>query len=265
MSYVNEDVVTLNKYYNEIRKTELLTPEQEVELAIRIQNGDEDAIHELATANLRFVVSIAREYMGNGISLSDLIGEGNYGLMKAARKFDHTRGFRFITYAVFWIRQSILQHLSDCARTIRLPVNILNKINKIKKEIKNYDIEPEITENETYEYLSKYPKCGSINHVINEDGDELLTILNDEPIKDFTQLWEEDSNEKEAINECLTILDNREREIVISYFGLNNNDPMTLEVIGEKYDLTKERVRQIKGKAIKKLRANIPAIVKMIN
>lgn len=262
--YNNEDTITLNHYFKEIKNTKLLTPEQEVELAIRIQNDDEEALEQLVKANLRFVVSIAKDYKDNGVNLSDLISEGNYGLMKAAKRFDHTRGLRFISYGVWWIKQAILQYLNEHARTIRLPVNILTKIYQLKKELNNYDIDAQGTEKENSEYLSMYPQCSSLNYVINEEGDELVELLSDEPLRDYDELADEDYEIKNDIRDCLYILEERERDIVTYYYGLNDSDDtMTLEMIGDIYGLTKERVRQIKGKAIKKLRANIPSILKL--
>lgn len=260
----NENAVILNNYFKEIRKTPLLTPEEEVELTIRIKEGDNEALEKLVKANLRFVVSVAKEYQDNGVSLSDLISEGNYGLMKAAKKFDHTRGLRFISYGVWWIKQSILQFLNEHARTIRLPVNILNKIYHLKREINSNKIDVIDVEKENSEYLSKYPQCSSLNFIINEDGDELVELISNDPIRDYEELVDEDSEMKNDIKDCLFILEERERDIIIHYFGLHNgDDSMTLEMIGDIYGLTKERVRQIKGKAIKKLRANLPSILKL--
>jgi RNA polymerase primary sigma factor len=262
--YATEDLITLNNYFKEIKKTKLITPEEEVELAIRIEQGDEAAIHELVKANLRFVVSIAKEYKDNGVSLSDLISEGNYGLIKAAKRFDHTRGLRFISYGVWWIKQAILQYLNEHARTIRLPVNILSKIYQLKRELNSYDINAMDIEKENSEYLSMYPQCASLNHIINEEGDELVEMISDDPIKGHELMVDEEDEMKSDVRDFLDILEKRERDIIIYYYGLNDaDDTMTLETIGDIYGLTKERVRQIKGKAIKKLRANIPSILKL--
>jgi RNA polymerase primary sigma factor len=261
------DVKILNKYFKDIKKNELLTPEEEVELAIRIKNGDESAVEELVRANLRFVISIAKDYKDNGVGLADLISEGNYGLIKAAKKFDHTRGFRFISYAVWWVRQSILQYLNEHARTIRLPVNILTKIYQLKRELDDYDLETQNIDSDDFDLLNKYPTVGSLNHIISEDQNEISEFLKDsDPDKTFDEMHEEDLNIKENIKDCMGVLEEREKEILIYYYGLSDlEEPMTLEMIGDIYGLTKERVRQIKGKAIKKLRANIPVIKKLSN
>lgn len=262
----NDNVTILDKYFRDIKKLKMISAEEEVELAKRIENGDEEAVTQLVKANLRFVVSIAKEYMERGVNLPDLINEGNYGMVKAAKRFDHTRGFRFISYAVWWVKQSMLQYLNEHSRTIRLPTNALSKINQLKKELDDYDLDTQNLSHEDFEFLNKYPKCGSINHIISEEGNELSDLLCDEPIKDYDDMKSEDMELKKNIAECLGILEEREKEILIYYYGLSESDEsMTLETIGNKYGLTKERVRQIKGKAIKKLRANVPAILKLSN
>lgn len=260
-----EDYTILNNYFRDIKKlkVELLTPEQEVELALRIQDGDEKAIEELVNANLKFVVSIAHEYKGKGVNLSDLVSEGNFGLIKAAKRFDHTRGFRFISYAVWWIKQSILQCLNDHARTIRLPVNVLNKAYQLQKDLMENTIDGKPTPTEDLDYLNSLPKVSSLNFNINDDGDELGDLISDEPFKSFDDKIVEDQELKDKILACLEILDDRERDIVIKYYGLFDEDATTLEVIGDEYELTKERVRQIKSKAIKKLKFNLISIVKV--
>lgn len=265
--YLNEDLTILNSYFRDIKKCKLLTSEEEVELAVRIQNGDELAIQELVQANLRFVVSIAKSYADNSsVKLSDLISEGNFGLVKAATRFDPTRGFKFISYAVWWIKQSMLQYLHDHSRTIRLPVNILTKLYQLKRELKDVDLDTQNISKENFEFLNKYPLCSSVNSVINEDGDELCDILEDSPVVGYEELRSDDDEVKGNILECLDILEVRERDILIYYYGLmDSEETMTLEMIGDKYGLTKERVRQIKSRAIKKLRANIPAILKLSN
>lgn len=258
----NDDLTILKNYFKDIHKKdiELLTPEEEVELAIKIQNGDEGALYELVEANLKFVVRIANEYNFKGANLSDLVSEGNYGLIKAAKKFDHTRGFRFISYAVHWIRQSILQYLNEHARTIRIPVNILNKVYQLQKEL-NKGSDVELSE-ENKEYIEKLPKCSSLNFQVNEDGDEVSDLIAEEPYSDFNSLRDEDIQRRKQIVDCMDILDDRERSILVKYYGLFEGEPLTLEVIGEQYDLTKERVRQIKSKALKKLKSNLISIVK---
>ena len=268
--YVNFDSDdSISKYFKDVRKSKVLTPNQEVELAKRIQNGDDKAMHELVEANLKFVISIAKDYQGQGLQLSDLINEGNYGLIKAASRFDHTRGFRFISYAVWWVRQSIIQSLNDNARIVRLPANIINKISYLNKEISKFEFdnerEPvfgEILDKDTATMLT-FPKCGSLNETINEEGDELIELIPSEIEEDSLIV---DERIKQEINNTLSILDDREREIIESYFGINTQcEAMTLEAIGEKYNLTKERIRQIKEKAIRKLRHNAQDLFTLIN
>lgn len=264
--YINEDATIINTYFKDIKDHKLLTPEEEVALAKRISENDESAVKELVEANLRFVISIAKKYQDNGVSLNDLISEGNFGLVKAARLFDHTRGFRFISYAVWWIKQSILQYLNESSRTIRLPVNILSKIYNLKKELNTHEVcgDEMLLDDKDLELLNKYPKCSSTNFLINEDGDELGNVLESEPITYFDEMHEDELELRSDINDCLDILEEREKEILIYYYGLSDSDEnWTLEAIGEKYGLTKERVRQIKGKAIQKLRANFLSIIKL--
>lgn len=260
------------KYFKDVRKSVILTPDEEVELAIKIKNGDEKAIEKLINANLKFVVAIAKEYQGQGLSLADLISEGNYGLIKAANRFDYQRGFRFISYAVWWIKQSIIQSLNDNARMVRLPSNVINKIALLNKEISKFEFlnerEPVFGEifdkDEEAINIVFYPKCGSLNEVINEDGDELIHLIpseqNDENKLEITDRI------KAELNKVLDILDEREKVIIENYFGINTNiEPMTLEAIGEKYGLTKERIRQIKNKSLRKLRFSSEDLYKVIN
>lgn len=271
--YVNFDVEdTISKYFKDVRKSKILTKEEEIKIAKRIQKGDDKAVNELVNANLKFVVSIAKEYQGQGLQLSDLINEGNYGLIKAASKFDHKRGFRFISYAVWWIKQSIIQSLNDNARTVRLPANVINKISYLNKEISKfeYDNEREPVFGEIFgkdnEIISiiRYPKIASLNETINEDGDELIELIaSDEPEENQTIV---DERVKSKLNKTLEILDERERQIIECYFGVNvDSEPMTLEAIGERYSLTKERIRQIKEKAIRKLRHNAHELYDLIH
>lgn len=273
----NEDD-SITKYFKEIRTSEILTPEKEIELAVRIQNGDEKAIDELVMANLKFVISIAKEYQGQGLTLADLISEGNYGLIKAAMRFDHTRGFRFISYAVYWIKQAIMQSLNDHSRSIRLPANVINKLYKIRKQIERFETENGRTpidgdevltrngEQESFEEVTNIPSCGSLNQKINEDGDELLEVIPDE-IEDDNNIFDGDNDRiKNELYKTLDILDERERSIIECYFGLNTDcEPMTLEAIGDRYSLTKERIRQIKEKAIRKLRHNVHNLYELMN
>lgn len=271
--YVNFDTDdSIAKYFKDVRKSVILTPVEEVDLAKRIKNGDEKATEILVKANLKFVVSIAKEYQGQGLPLSDLISEGNYGLIKAASRFDHKRGFRFISYAVWWIKQSIIQSLNDNARIVRLPANVINKISKLNKEISRFENDNEREpvygeifdkDNHTMAMLS-YPKCGSLNQMINEEGDELIQLIPCETY-DMDQI-EVDEKVKVELNKTLEVLDEREKMIIESYFGVNTDcEPMTLEAIGEKYSLTKERIRQIKEKAIRKLRHNAHGLQSLLN
>lgn len=269
--YVNfESNDNISKYFKDVRKSVVLTPKEEVELAKRIKNGDDKAVELLVMANLKFVVSIAKEYQGQGLPLSDLINDGNYGLIKAVHKFDHRKGFKFISYAVWWIKQSILQSLNDNARVVRLPANIINKITKLNKEIGKFesdnDREPtyeELSDDSTLEILG-YPRIDSLNRPINEDGDELIEMIPSEFVD--VDALEINAKLKIELNKVLGILDERERVIIESYFGINTDfEAMTLEAIGEKYDLTKERIRQIKNKAIRKLRHNSSGLQMLMN
>lgn len=261
--FINYDTdESTSKYFKEIRKIKLISQEEEIELAKRIKNGDISAIDKLVTANLKFVVTIAKEYQGKGLPLSDLINEGNFGLIKAASKFDHTKGFRFISYAVWWVKQSIIQSLNENARIVRLPANVINKISLLTKEINKFENENERKpvygelvdkNNEVLELISNVSSM-SLNEVINEEGDEFIDLLESDEIEDRLVI---DSRIKTEIDSVLSNLDNREKEIVEAYFGINTEcEPMTLEAIGEKFSLTKERIRQIKEKAIRKLRYN---------
>jgi len=269
-SYESDDSIA--KYFKDVRKSVILTPKEELELAIRIKNGDEKAKELLVNANLKFVISIAKEYQGQGLSLSDLISEGNYGLIKAASRFDHDRGFRFISYAVWWVKQSIMQSLNDNARVVRLPANVINKLSKLNKELSKFENinerEPVLGEMVSYDNdghsMVSFQKASSLNFMVNEDGDELADLI----ASDDIDLDEVEINEKVKIelNKTLSVLDNREKMIIESYFGVNTDcEPMTLEAIGEKYGLTKERIRQIKEKAIRKLRHNAHALQNLMN
>lgn len=262
---------SLSKYFKDVRKSILLTPNEEVELAKKIQKGDSQAIEKLVNANLKFVISIAKEYQQQGLSLGDLISEGNYGLVKAATRFDHTKGFRFISYAVWWIKQSIIQGLNENARMVRLPANVINKITYLKKEIEKFEFENErepifgeiLDEHNEAIELIVYPKCASLNDVINEDGDEMIDVI---PMAEEDNDLVIDERLKNQISKTLSILDDRERNIIECYYGINTDcEPMTLEAIGEKYDLTKERIRQIKEKSLRKLRHNAHDLYSLIN
>ena len=263
---------SINKYFKDVRKSVVLTQPEEIELAKKIKNGDLKSVDKLVGANLKFVVSIAKDFQGQGLLLSDLISEGNFGLIKAAHRFDHTKGFRFISYAVFWIKQSIIQSLNDNARTVRLPANVINKIAYLNKEIAKFEHanEREPIYGEIFDKdkeimtLLSFPKCASLNDFINEDGDELIELIPSQTDDEDKMIVDE--KVKDQLNKTLSILDERERMIIECYFGINTDfEPMTLEAIGEKYNLTKERIRQIKEKAIRKLRHNAHDLYSLIN
>jgi RNA polymerase primary sigma factor len=269
VTFDTEDSIA--KYFKDVRKSVILTPDEEVELAKKIKKGDTKAIDKLVKANLKFVISIAKDYQNQGLPLSDLISEGNYGLIKAANRFDHKRGFRFISYAVWWVRQSILQSLNDNARMVRLPANIINKLSYLNKEIAKFEHanEREPIYGEIFDKdkevmtMLHFPKCVSLNETINEDGDELIQLI---PCEDEEDNMEINSKVKNELNKTLDALDEREKEIIECYFGINKeHEPMTLEAIGEKYGLTKERIRQIKEKAIRKLRHNANDLYSLMN
>ena len=264
---------TINRYFKDVKKSEGLSTEKEQELAKRIQEGDTKAIDELVEANLKFVVTIAKEFQGQGLPLPDLISEGNYGLIKAAYKFDHTKGFKFISYAVWWIRQAILQSLNDNSRIIRLPTNVVNKIQQVRKDIEKFEFlnerEPILGE-EVNDKGDKFRKVatGSIilNDKINEEGDELHELIEDISFKQDDNYYSMDADVKIELDKILSVLDEREREIIECYFGVNiEGEPMTLETIGERFKLSKERIRQIKEKAIRKLRHNVHGLYNILN
>ena len=266
-SITNRESQSLEKYLQEIGKVDLLSPEDEVSLAKRIKEGDALALEKLTKANLRFVVSVAKQYQNQGLSLSDLINEGNLGLIKAAQRFDETRGFKFISYAVWWIRQSILQALAEQSRIVRLPLNkvgSLNKINKAFSELEQtYEREPsadelaellEIGVEEVETTLGVAARHVSMDAPLVEGEDSnLYDVLNsgESPNPDRILLHESLKTEIERALETLTP---READVVRLYFGLGDQHAMTLEEIGETFDLTRERVRQIKEKAIRRLK-----------
>ena len=267
-SITNRESASLDKYLQEIGHEELISVEEEVELAQRIRKGDRKALEKLTKANLRFVVSVAKQYQNKGLSLPDLINEGNLGLIKAAEKFDETRGFKFISYAVWWIRQSILQAIAEQSRIVRLPLNQVGSVNKINKIANRFEQEHErrpsadeigdfvdLPEEKIEDALKVNTRHASMDAPF-ADGEEnsLLDILpnNDSPDTDFELVMESLRNE---INRALLTLNERERHIIEAFFGINQPE-MTLEEIGEKFGLTRERVRQIKEKAIRRLRHN---------
>ena len=264
-SITNRESASLDKYLQEIGKEELITVEEEVELAQRIKKGDQEALEKLTKANLRFVVSVAKQYQNQGLSLPDLINEGNLGLIKAAEKFDETRGFKFISYAVWWIRQSILQALAEQSRIVRLPLNQVGSLNKINKAFARFEQEHERTPPEELATELELPKEKVTDtlrvagrHVSvdapfadGEDNSLLDVLVNpDSPNADRGLINESLSTEVDRALETLT---ERERDIIKYFFGIGTSE-MTLEEIGEKFDLTRERVRQIKEKAIRRLR-----------
>ena len=265
-SITNRESASLDKYLQEIGKEELISVEEEVELAQRIKKGDKEALEKLTKANLRFVVSVAKQYQNQGLSLPDLINEGNLGLIKAAEKFDETRGFKFISYAVWWIRQSILQALAEQSRIVRLPLNQVGSLNKINKAFARFEQEHERTPSaEELANELELPKEKVTDtlrvagrHISvdapfadGEDNSLLDVLVNaDSPNADRGLINESLATEVER---ALEILTERERDIIRYFFGIGCSE-MTLEEIGEKFDLTRERVRQIKEKAIRKLR-----------
>jgi RNA polymerase primary sigma factor len=265
--YTNRESQSLDKYLQEIGKVELLSPEEEIELAIKIKDGNQNALEKLVKANLRFVVSVAKQYQNQGLSLGDLINEGNLGLIKAAKRFDETRGFKFISYAVWWIRQSILQALAEQSRIVRLPLNRVGALNKIGKAYSNleqeYEREPNANElanelemdiNEISDTLKISGRHVSMDAPFSQGEDNrLLDVLSNEtqPSPDNTLMSDSLKNE---IERALLTLSERESEVIKLYFGLNKEHSLTLEEIGEKFNLTRERVRQIKEKAIRRLR-----------
>lgn len=278
--YIIVEDESITKYFKEIKKSSKLTSEEEIELSKKIQNGDQQAFNKLINANLKFVIKIAKDYQGQGLSLNDLISEGNEGLIKAAKRFDGSLGNRFISYAVWWIRQSIRESLNNNSRTIRLPTNIVGKIHSTKKDVNQFILkngrEPQYGEefinNKGNVVVEDYviPSCDSYNCSLkNSDNfyeNELVNLI---PCDNSTIYEGEDVKEemiKKEINNILSILSDRERNIIELYFGIGkNHDGVTLEVIGDIYNLTKERVRQIKDKGIKKLRHNVHRLASLIN
>jgi RNA polymerase primary sigma factor len=266
----NRESQSLERYFNEINKVDLLTPDEEVELARRIRQGDEAALEKLTKANLRFVVSVAKQYQNRNLSLNDLINEGNLGLVKAARKFDETRGFKFISYAVWWIRQSIMQALADQSRIVRLPLNktgALNKINRAYSELEQkYEREPtpeelaEILEMDIEE-ISSTLRAGTRQVSVDapfsdEEGNSLLDVLENKNTPSTDQGVSYTGSLRVETARALACLPEREKVVVEMFFGIGREHPMSLEQIGETLDLTRERVRQIKEKAIRRLRAS---------
>ncbi len=263
----NRETASLDKYLQEIGRVELITAEEEVALAQKIRAGDQYALEKLTKANLRFVVSVSKQYQNQGLSLPDLINEGNLGLIKAAQRFDETRGFKFISYAVWWIRQSILQALAEQSRIVRLPLNKIGAINKINKAFsqleQTYEREPnadeiadllEISEGEVKDSLRNSGRHVSMDAPViqGEDMNMYDLMKNDDGTTPESGLMHDSL--RQEIERSISTLTLREADVIRYYFGLNNSIALTLEEIGEKFDLTRERVRQIKEKAIKRLK-----------
>jgi RNA polymerase primary sigma factor len=265
--YTNRESQSLDKYLQEIGKVDLLTPEEEIDLARKIKKGDQKSLEKLTKANLRFVVSVAKQYQNQGLSLGDLINEGNLGLIKAAKRFDETRGFKFISYAVWWIRQSILQALAEQSRIVRLPLNRVGALNKIGKAFstleQEFEREPSASELAEELDMSLFEVADTLKisgrHLSMDapfaqgEDNRLLDVIQDErtPLPDNELMRESLSREVER---ALSTLSDREAEVIRLYFGLGREHSLTLEEIGEKFNLTRERVRQIKEKAIRRLR-----------
>ena len=261
VNFINNKEDGMGIYMKDVRKTDLITADKEVELAKRIAEGDERALNELVSANLRFVIKIAKRYQNQGVPVADLISEGNYGLITAAKKFDHTKGFRFITYAIWWIKQCIIQSLNDDSRTVRLPGNMINKLSKIRKEVAIFEKDNQRcpTNFEVPQFV--VPSCTSLNNPINEDGDELGNLIESNIFDRPDIIKGEETNVKNSgLHIAMKSLSEREVEIINCYFGITG-EPMTLELIGEEFGLTKERSRQIKESAIRKIRNNVANII----
>ncbi len=268
-SITNRESQSLEKYLQEIGKVDLLTPEEEVDLAKRIKDGDQEALEKLTKANLRFVVSVAKQYQNQGLSLSDLINEGNLGLIKAAQRFDETRGFKFISYAVWWIRQSILQALAEQSRIVRLPLNkvgSLNKINRAFSELEQeFEREPssdelaellEITTEEVETTLGVAARHVSMDApFVDGEDNSLLDVLENSSTPNTDSKLEYMESLRREIERSLNTLTERQCDVIKLYFGIGVEHPLSLEDIGDRFGLTRERVRQIKDKAINKLRS----------
>lgn len=265
----NREAASLDKYLVEIGRVDLISPQEEVELARRIKAGDQQALEKLTKANLRFVVSVAKQYQNQGLTLPDLINEGNVGLIKAAKRFDETRGFKFISYAVWWIRQSILQALAEQARIVRLPLNKIGSIGKVNRAYS--EMEQKLERAPSYSELSEYLDL-SVKDVKNALASSGKHVSMDAPLVDgddsssnMYDLTENDSlpepdkkvlheSLQKEINRSLSTLTRREGDVLKLYYGLDGNRPMSLDEIGYRFDLTRERVRQIKEKSIRRLR-----------
>ena len=269
--FTNRESKSLDQYLQEIGKVDLLIPEEEIELAIRIKKGDEVAKEKLVKANLRFVVSVAKQFQNQGLSLGDLINEGNIGLIKAAQRFDETRGFKFISYAVWWVRQSIMQAIADQSRVVRLPLNRVGNLTKISKAFR--DLEQEFERKPTTEELAEIldMTTDEVAYLLQisgrqvsmdaplKAGDENKTTMMDVLPNEHQPLPDKDLMNESLKNElanALSILSSREAEVIKLAFGIGSGNKATLEEIGERFNLTRERIRQIKEKALRKLRGS---------
>lgn len=267
--FTNRESKSLDQYLQDIGRVDLITAEQEIELAIRIKQGDEKALEMLTKANLRFVVSVAKQFQNQGLSLEDLINEGNLGLIKSAKRFDETRGFKFISYAVWWIRQSIMQAIAEQSRMVRLPLNRVGALNKMAKAFRSleqaYERKPTAQELATEldmevdavaDTLQLYGRHISIDAPFSSDDENknslLDVMMNFQQASPDTELMKESL--KKEVETVLAKLPERESKVICMYFGINNEHPATLEEIGERFNLTRERVRQIKEKALRSLR-----------
>ena len=267
-SITNRESASLDKYLQEIGHEELLTTDQEVELAQRIRKGDKRALERLTKANLRFVVSVAKQYQNQGLSLPDLINEGNVGLIKAAEKFDETRGFKFISYAVWWIKQSILQAIAEQSRLVRLPLNQVGSVNKITRELNKFEQEHErkpsvdeiaervdLPEDKIADAMKANSRHVSMDAPIADGEDSsMIDFLSGDSSNTDRELAIESL--KEEVSRILKLLTDKEQKVLRAFFGIDGSPEMTLDEIGEKYNLTRERVRQIKEKALRRLRHN---------
>lgn len=267
-SITNRESASLDKYLQEIGHEELLTTDQEVELAQRIRKGDKRALERLTKANLRFVVSVAKQYQNQGLSLPDLINEGNVGLIKAAEKFDETRGFKFISYAVWWIRQSILQAIAEQSRLVRLPLNQVGSVNKITRELNKFEQEHErkpsvdeiaervdLPEDKIADAMKANSRHVSMDAPIaNGEDSSMIDFLAGDSSNTDRELAIESL--KAEVSRILKLLTDKEQKVLRAFFGIDGSPEMTLDEIGEKYNLTRERVRQIKEKALRRLRHN---------
>ena len=265
----------ISRYFEDIKDSKPLTYIEEVRLARRIQKGDNKAVEKLVFANLKFVISVAKNFQGMGVDLMDLINDGNEGLVIAARKFDPNRGCKFISFAIWWVRESILRGLHQHARIVKLPVNIINELARVKKHLEKFELANERQaikgdilfkgRKKVLEYKGDlFPTCRSLNHVINEDGEEMVDLIAGVQEKAADHINSNDLKISYELNRALNYLTKRERKIIELYFGLNDEPHQILEQIGDKMNISKERVRQLKNRAIRKLRLKAVGIFDLI-